>query len=152
MWLGNVKIHSYLSFCFQSIFPSLCGIANDHKYTLTSEKVDWSLEWICFWTSAVDSSRVSEGRCCYYVAGCRSNIINASWKHFPHVKSWTLTLLLLLLLSPSSSHLDAINPVFMLCYTCIQCVTISQTDFIHILEQIHFLHSQILAFFTIKSW
>lgn len=113
--------------------------------------MDWSLEWFCFWTIAVDSSRLSEGRCCYYVAdGCRSNIINASWKHFPHVKSWR-TLTLLLLLSSSPSHLDAINPVFMLCYTCIQCVTISQTDFIHILEQRHFLHSLILTFFTLVT-
>lgn len=125
-------------------------VLNSKWLEIHSDITESGLEWFCFWTIAVDCSRVSEGRCCYYVAdGCCSNIINASWKHFPHVKSWRT--LLSSSSSSSSSHLDAMNPVFMLCYTCIQWVTISQTDFIHILEQRHFRHSLIWIFFTLVT-
>lgn len=102
----NVMIHCYLHSCFQSIFSRFCWSANDQRYTLTSEEGQ-GLDWFCFWTIADDSGRVMEGRCCHYVVdGCRSNVINASWKDFPHVTSWPCYYY---------SHLDAINTCLSVC-------------------------------------
>lgn len=110
-------IHCYLHSCFQSIFSRLCRSANDQKYTLTSEEGQ-GLDWFCFWTIADDSGRVMEGRCCHYVVdGCCSNVINASWKDFPHV---AIIIPILMQYKPVC---------LFVCYTCIKCVTLILTDF-----------------------